>query len=423
VAHVRGVQQQSAARRLSEPPGQAGKRVLPTLFFNAAALTGLLETFMPCGPADCPPHALVTGQSGTGKSWALAQVSKYWTKCTSPAHVFTTEAFEEAVLTGVPLPTDPHMLLALDDVDSLGPKALACLKALLQRKKAGARLLLSICDAYREPRHRFLLGAAQKVQLYRTTYAGPLRNFVKSLNLTPAPPDTFVNRAIALSGGNLIRLVVMLKAHRAVNTLTAGSDDVNVWQEERQFRAGQLDAPPSEKCALMVCFNAYDNGPPAEYGDASLDVAVLTALAQLHDRHSASLAFKDPWLFRVADLPLPGQHHEMPVLYFQLTSKLAHLKSFLTSMTRFFRAWGCSTANVSSVEERVHAFCTHWFLHEKRLRRDQAETTRLLTVTGTDDGFLLALDGMMSARCAAMTIRPRPLLDAVAPASRKFLLG
>jgi hypothetical protein len=395
---------------------------LPTLFFNAPALTTLLETFVP--GAECPLHCLITGQSGTGKSWTIAAVSKYWAECTSAAHVFTTEDFETAVTTGVPLPTDPYMLLALDDADSMGPKALACLKGLLAKKTTGSRLLLAITDAYREPRHRFLLGAAHKTQLYRTTFAGPLRQFVKTLRLSPAPPDAFVNRAIALCGGNLIRLVNMLKAHRAEKTLVAAStDDVNVWQEERLFRAGKLDGPPSEKCALMVCFNACDNGPPPDFGDDAVDLAVLGVLAQLYDRYSASLLHRDPWLFHVADLPLPGQRHDMPTLYFHLTSKQAHLKTFLPQMTRFFQAWGCSAANVSSVTERMDAFRAHWFLHEKRLRRDQVETTRLFTVTGTDAGFLRTLDEMMSARQAAMKPRPQLLLDTASPTSRKFLLG
>ena len=409
------------ARTQSGPiaAAQAGTRVLPTLFFNIPTLTTLMQTFVPRGLKPCPIHGLVTGQSGSGKSWALGQVSKYWAKCTSPAHVFTTDDFETAVRTGVPLPADPHVLLALDDVDSMGPKALAALRALMKRRHSGARLLLAMCDVYREPRHRFLLAAAHKTQLYRTTYTGPLRQFVKSLNLSPAPPDAFLNLAISRSGGNLHRLVGMLKAHRKGQTLVAGSDDSNVWQEERLFRAGKLDAAPTEKCALMVCFNSYDNVPPSD--SDSMDVTVLGVLAQLHSRHSASLALRDPWLFHVADLHLLGQQHDMPLLYFHLTTKQAHLKSFLPLMTRFFRSWGCDTAGMSSVEERVDVFCTYWVSHEKRLRLDQVEAMRLFTVSGTDSAFLRTLDEMMSTRRAAMTVRQR--VQTAPTATLKFLLG
>jgi hypothetical protein len=402
---------------------------------------------VPRGAAPCPPHALVTGQSGTGKSWALAQVAKFWVQCTSPAHVFSTDQFEEAVENGAPLPTDPHVLLALDDVDSLGNKALAVLRTLVSRRPPrGARLLLALCDAYREPRHRFLAAVALKVPLYRTTYPGPLRQFVKAQNLVPVPPDAFVAKAVARSGGNLHRLLHMLKAHRREQTLTTGADDRNMWQEERLFRTGQLDTAPSEKCTLMVCFNSYDNAAQddgevifpstgslpstgsklatrAHGGHGSRDshedlgsCASLASLAQLHERHSAALVSRDPWLFYVADLPLPGQHHDVPTLYFQLTSKLAHLKRFLPLMTRFFRAWGCDSSGLPSVEERVDVFRAHWIAHEQRLRRDQAETARLFAITGTDAAFLRTLDEMMSARRGALAVRLRL-------GTRKFLLG
>ena len=394
--------------QVAEPLPLTGPRPLPQLYFNCGPLTRLFSTFVARGPS-CPMHALITGPSGTGKTWAMRQVAAFWAQCTSPANVMSSETFEAVVERGLPVPTDPLMLMALDDIDCLSEQALVRLRVVLASKRPGAHVLATVADVYAQPRLAFLKAVRSKTALYRprTDFHGNaqvMARFVQSLRLHPAPPKPFVDRAVAVCNGNLHRLVNMV-TNQCPDTMSAALDDMNPWEEERLFRKGFLPVPPTEACALMVAFNTYDNARPRSAG-------ALAAAATVLDRYSHSLALLDPWAFWVCDLDLPGNEHAF-ANHMAARSRQAHLRRLVPTLCRFFEAWGCDVSSLSRAEDRMLAFHQHWIERRAQLRSDHADTMRILILVGEDTRFLRTLDKIMGARQTGLsTARSPDLFDA-----------
>lgn len=402
----------------SDKAGRAttGPRKLPTLFFNSKKLKPLLEAFVH-GGRKCPELVLVDGPSGCGKSWTLNQIATYWKQCTSPANVLTNENFEQAVEQNLPFPNDTAILLVLDDVDTLMPKALERLKKLLDKKKKalkkdshGMHILMSATDVFAQQRHSFLRTVPKRVTLYKSTYSGPLTSFVESLKLQPKPPIKFVRRVIQLCNGNLHRLKNMLRCHRSTKTLAAGNDAFNVWQEQDLFKQGKLSKPPSEKCALMTVFNAPDN------------MFSLEQLAELTDRFSESLSLHDPWVFQVHDLRVLGKEKKFPSKYLALNSAKKRLNDIYPNLCRFFEEWGFESS-CRTMPDRLAAMVKFWEAERTKLKKDFTESRRILEITGLSVDWLKSMDRVMRDRQIAFEIRDRDMSDELDEMQLKFLMG
>ena len=394
----------------------AGPRKIPALFFNSKKLKPLLEAFVH-GGRKCPELVLIDGPSGCGKTWALNQIAEYWKQCTAPANVLTNESFEQAVEQNLPFPNDMSVLLALDDVDALMPKALEQLKKLLGKKKKalkndshGMHILMTATDVFAQPRHNFLRNVPKRISLYRSTFFGPLKSFVDSLKLRPKPPDKFVRQAIRLCNGNLHRLLNMLRAHRSTKTLAAGDDSFNVWQEQDLFKQGKLARPPSEKCALMTVFNAPEN------------VFSLATLAELTDRFSESLYLHDPWVFQISDLRVLGKEKAFPSKYLSLNSALKKLNDIYPALCRFFAEWGFEVRSLP-MQEHLDAMVTFWDRERAALKKDLHETRRILEVTQLSVDWLKNMDRTMRDRQRAFESRDRDISDELDEMQLKFLMG
>ena len=336
-----------------------------------------------------PKAQLITGPSGSGKSWALKQVADYWRKCTSDSSVITVNDFEDAVDLKLSVPTDDKVLLALDDVDALMPRYLEKLRKLLTKKKH-VPIIMTATDVYAMQKLRFLQRGIPCCQLYRSTYPWPLKVFVNSLKLSPKPPESFVDRVISLANGNLHRIKNMLTNHRSQKTLAAADDQLNVWQEQRLFRQGKLASPCTDKCALMVQFNAPSN------------CRSLEALAEVTERFSASLCLHDPWLYTVDDVPMPGQDTVFPSQYMRLTSATLKLRNMAPDLCQFFTQWGCTTS-VGELHQKLEHFQKYWDENRKTLKH--TDTLLILGRCDKPESFLKSVDEVMRQRKTALKIK------------------
>ncbi|MDC0366940.1 ATP-binding protein [bacterium] len=340
---------------------------LPKFFGNQRTLQQLFVDIVPFGKCFT---IILSGPSGTGKSWALQHLVARWMDVVGPDSVLVNEDFELLIDHKLPFPQNAQTLIALDDVDHFIPRYVTGLRTLLASAQRIAPIFMTATDIYASKQLTFLRSCVRR-KLYRCTYDKYLFDFVRSLKLPVPPPKYILDKAVDSCNGNLHQLKCMVTFHLRADDarlkheakshdplfrfrpknerdkLDTVEERLTLWDEEKLFRKNTLNRPPSDMCALMCYYNLPTNVESCE------------DLSKLTQRYSDFVFYGDNKLFSTHGCMVTGDEAEFPRPYIDLSRSTSKVKYVWSKLTEFFEAWGYISGS-SSLQDRKRDYAEYW---------------------------------------------------------------